>query len=106
MATEYVPDTNFTLMSHALPNNHRCQLIYGNHLYLGAGAIFQIYELGEDGLPVLTAQVQTPYVIYDIEHDGNYVYIANGYRGIAIYDGNDFENPGLICHYFRCCRVA
>ena len=31
---ETMPDSNFTVMSYALPNNPRCELIYGNHLYL------------------------------------------------------------------------
>jgi len=96
--TDIVPDSNFTVMSYSLPNNPQCQLINGNHLYLAAGVFLQIYELREDGLPMLTGQVRTPDLIRDIDHDGQYVYVANGYRGLTIYDGNDYENPGLFSH--------
>ncbi|MCP4582484.1 MAG: T9SS type A sorting domain-containing protein [candidate division Zixibacteria bacterium] len=95
---DYVPDSNFTFMSYALPNNPNCQLVHDNHLYLGSGAVLQIYELGEDGLPTLTGQVSTHGLIRDIEHDGEYVYLANDYRGLTIYEGDDFENPAEVSH--------
>ena len=95
----YVPDTSFTIMSYSLPNNPRCELIYSNHLYLGAGAILQIYDLPENGIPVLTGEIQSRGVIEDMEHDGEYLYVANGWRGITIYDGTDFVNPQEIGHY-------
>jgi len=95
---DIVPDSGFTRLSYSMPNNPKCELIYGNHLYLGCGAILKIYELGEDGQPVLTGQRQTYDLIWDMDHDGEYLYVANGYRGITIYDGNDYENPAEISH--------
>ncbi|MCP4582427.1 MAG: T9SS type A sorting domain-containing protein [candidate division Zixibacteria bacterium] len=95
----YAPDTNFTLMSYALPNNPECELIYNNHLYLGAGSILQVYELGEDGIPILTGQVNTRGLMYEFEHDGQYLYIANSWNGISIYEGNNFIDPSEVGHY-------
>jgi len=94
--TDFILDSNFTLMSYALPNNPRCQLIYNNHLYQGAGAFLQIFELGEDGLPSLTFQVQARDIIWDMEHDGEYLYLSNGLKGLTIYEGNNFTNPAEI----------
>lgn len=97
--TTHIPDTNFTLMSHALPNNPQSELIYGNHLYLGAGTIIQIYELGEDGIPIFTGQAYTRGLIHDLEHDGEYLYIANARRGITIFEGDNFIDPSELGHY-------
>ena len=88
-----VPDSGFTLMSYALPNNPRSELIYGNHLYLGCGPFLKIYELDENGQPTFTGQVQTHDVIWDMAHDGEYLYVSNGTRGLTIYEGNDFVSP-------------
>ncbi|MCP4580517.1 MAG: T9SS type A sorting domain-containing protein [candidate division Zixibacteria bacterium] len=97
--TAHIPDTNFTLMSYALPNNPKCELIYDDHLYLGAGTTLRIYELGEDGIPVLTGQAITRGLIHELEHDGQYLYIANSQSGIAIYEGDNFENPSELSRY-------
>jgi len=93
---ETMPDSNFTVMSYALPNNPRCELIYGNHLYLGCGVFVKIYELDENGEHTLTGQIQTHDRIWDLEHDGLYLYVSNGWHGLTIYEGNNFVSPAEI----------
>ena len=93
VTTDFGPDSNFAVLGYGLPNNPRTESIYGDHLYLGCGPFLKIYRLGGDGKPTFTGQVRTHDIIWDMEHDGEYLYVSNGVHGLTIYEGNNFYEP-------------
>ena len=57
---DFIPNKYFTLMSSSLPNNPKCELIYGNHLYLSIGAVFSVYQTLSFIIRIVTMLVDAP----------------------------------------------
>ena len=65
----------------------------GDTAFLGIGAYMVIMDFSDTDHPIEIGKVLLPYLIYDIELDGNYAFVSNAVEGLRIIDISDAANP-------------
>ena len=80
-------------------NTIRRIAVKDNYVYLAALTLLEVVDIANTYEPVLASSTPLNDYVYDIKVASGYAYLANGTKGLAIFDISDPENPSL-CSYF------